>query len=110
VARALLFQGELRRNLFPSLLRQPAWDMLLAAYVALHESVELTPASLCACSGEPPAAAHRWLRKMEAEGLVRRRPGERGARIVVITEGAALRLQHLLRDLISESPESAQQA
>jgi hypothetical protein len=106
MARALLLQSELRRGMFPSLLRQPAWDMLLAAYVALHESVELTPVALCACSGEPIATARRWLRMMEEEGLVRRSDADS----VVITECAALRLQRLLNDLVSQSSDPPQPA
>jgi DNA-binding MarR family transcriptional regulator len=110
MARALLFQGELRRSIFPGLLRQPAWDMLLAAYVAAHESIELTPAALCAYSGEPAAQACRWLRRMEQEGLVRRRRGRSDAAIVLITKSAATRLQQLLKDLLSQSTDSTQPA
>lgn len=110
VARALLFQGELRRSLFPGLLRQPAWDMLLAAFIASHDKVELTPSALCAYSGEPIAEACRWLRKLEHEGLVRRQRGHGDAATVLITATAATRMQRLLEDLVSGSVGSTQAA
>lgn len=103
MAKALLVQSGVRRGLFEGLFRQPAWDMLLALYVALHEGVELTEAAVCAHSGESLPNARRWLHKMEQDGLVRRRgvPGDATAIVVVIAEGAALRLRHLLEDLVS---------
>jgi DNA-binding transcriptional ArsR family regulator len=84
--------------------------MLLAAYVAQHESVELSPTALCAYSGEPAATACHWLRKMQEEGLVRPRRGQRDSPIVVITRRAALGLEQLLEHLISESSDFARPA
>ncbi|HEX8365239.1 MAG TPA: hypothetical protein VF603_08150 [Allosphingosinicella sp.] len=105
MAKALLIQSAVRRDMFKGLFRQPAWDMLLTAYVALHEGVELTETAICAYSGEPAATARRWLRRMEQDGLVRHRrvAGDVTTVLVAITKGAAVRLQQLLENLISEA-------
>jgi len=105
MAKALLIQSAVRRDMFKGLFRQPAWDMLLTAYVALHGGVELTESAVCAQSGEPVANARRWLRRMEQDGLVKRGgvPGDVTTVLVAITKGAADRLRQLLEDLISEA-------
>lgn len=105
MAKALLIQSAVRRDMFKGLFRQPAWDMLLTAYVALHEGAELTESAVCAHSGEPVSNARRWLRRMEQDGLIRRGgvPGDVTTVSVAITNGAADRLRQLLEDLISEA-------
>ena len=62
------------RFLDPQLFGEPAWDMLLDLYRAEIAQQRIAIGSVCIASGVPMTTALRWLRAMEAKGLVQRRP------------------------------------
>lgn len=101
VAKAMVAQNALRRTLFDGSFREPAWNMLLCLYVALHERAELTMRTLCEASGEAAPAVDRWVAEMVEEQLVIRESGDgqAGEAAVRIAEEAAAGLECLLQDL-----------
>ena len=58
------------RYLSPSLLGEPAWDMLLALYCFTARGRRLSVSSLCHASGVPQTTALRWVGIMEERGLI----------------------------------------
>jgi hypothetical protein len=68
----LMIQGRrAHAEIFPaSLFADPAWDILLAAYVCEAEAGTLTTADLEEVVGIGPANASRWMRALTAEGLL----------------------------------------
>jgi DNA-binding MarR family transcriptional regulator len=55
-----------------NLFGEPAWDILLLLYVALHEGDRLTVGAVCNESGVPDTTALRWIDRLVELGLVRR--------------------------------------
>jgi hypothetical protein len=56
-----------------SLFDDPAWDILLQAYVARLDQTRLSVSAMCIASAVPSTTALRWLNKLEQDGwLVRR--------------------------------------
>jgi|SRR5579872_1194477 len=69
-ARSIVEMQKLRRRYFPAaMFGEPAWDILLAVYLASAKS-DRTIDRLANSSGAPISTAIRWLRYLEAEGLV----------------------------------------
>lgn len=69
-ARSIVEMQKLRRRYFPAaMFGEPAWDILLALYLAPAKS-ERTIDRLASSSGAPLSTAIRWLRYLEAENLV----------------------------------------
>ena len=64
-ARDLIFGA----NLFDD----PAWDILLQAYLARLDQERLSITALCHASAVPSTTALRWLNKLEQEGWLSRR-------------------------------------
>lgn len=56
----------------PSLLGEPAWDILLDLYIAQVESQEVSVSSACIGSASPPTTGLRWLGVLQQEGLIMR--------------------------------------
>lgn len=77
---------------------EPAWDMLLAIYIAQGRGVSLSTAEVCEEAEAPKTTALRWIGHLEREGLVTKRPNPRRSNsfLVEITEKAALELNHYL--------------
>src|SRR5437868_12556323 len=72
-ARDLVAARKLRASIFPfEIFGEPAWDILLALYVA-SDSLHGTATPVEAFSGVPLTTTIRWLKYLEAEGLVTRR-------------------------------------
>ena len=55
-----------------SLFSDPAWDMLLEAYLAFLEQRRISVSALCHASRAPSTTGLRWLHKLEDEKLVHR--------------------------------------
>jgi DNA-binding MarR family transcriptional regulator len=50
----------------------PAWDILLEAYLAEMTQVRLSVSGLCQSSGVPVTTALRWVQKLEQDGWLAR--------------------------------------
>ena len=63
-----------REKVFGSdLFGEPAWDILLELYAAEQLQEKISVSSLCYASAVPATTALRWIQRLEANGLVRRR-------------------------------------
>lgn len=58
----------------PSLFGEPAWNMLLALYIAAGEQYALSISALCAESGTPATTATRSINRLLELNMVRRVP------------------------------------
>ena len=72
-ARALIEQRRLRRRFLPEeLFHEPAWDMLLALYVASHDQRVMNVKTLVSSADAPVTTSQRWIEHLAKLGLVRR--------------------------------------
>jgi DNA-binding transcriptional ArsR family regulator len=71
-----------RRHKFlsPDLFGEPTWDILLDLFIAAHEGRRVPTTSACIGAHVPPTTALRWLRILEARGLVEREEDGRDGR------------------------------
>lgn len=69
------------RNMFG----EPAWDILLMLYVAEPSSGRLTMSRLAEWVGAPPTTVARWVKFLEEERLVERKPHPTDRRTVFIS-------------------------
>lgn len=76
------YQGRRRRARYLSadLFGEPTWDILLDLYVAAKEDRRVPTTSACIGAHVPPTTALRWLRILEARGLVEREDDGRDGR------------------------------
>jgi DNA-binding MarR family transcriptional regulator len=67
---------------------EPAWDILLELFLAALENRETSITSLCQASGIPVTTALRWIKALEAAGLVGSidDPNDRRRRMVALTQ------------------------
>ncbi len=68
------------RFLPADLFGEPTWDILLDLYVATRENRSVPTTSACIGAHVPPTTALRWLRILEARGLVEREEDDRDGR------------------------------
>ena len=68
------------RFLSPDLFGEPTWDILLDLFIAAHEGRRVPTTSACIGAHVPPTTALRWLRILEARGLVEREEDGRDGR------------------------------
>lgn len=70
---------------------EPAWDMLLDLYIALHEGKHVTVSNACASSGAATTTGLRWVATLAERGLVERIPDPNDGRrfFVQLTADAA---------------------
>jgi DNA-binding MarR family transcriptional regulator len=68
------------RHLPSDLFGEPTWDILLDLYVATRENRPVPTTSACIGANVPPTTALRWLRILEARGLVEREEDGRDGR------------------------------
>lgn len=81
VARELYAARRRRHRFLPQdLFGEPTWDILLDLYVAAAEGRRVPTTSACIGAHVPPTTALRWLRIMEARGLVERENDGRDGR------------------------------
>lgn len=74
LAVAMQQQREDRPRFFhPDLLGEPAWDMLLALYVARGRGYSLKISDACFEARVPPTTALRWLDHLDRMELIQRR-------------------------------------
>jgi hypothetical protein len=95
------FYAERRRRdaLFPDgLFGEPAWDLLLAMFVARDRNQAMILCKAYKAAGVTDTTGRRLLDRMEADGLITRRraPRSRKMRIVELTELAVERLTDYL--------------
>jgi len=55
-----------------NLFAEPAWDILLSLYVAMHEGYRMNVSAVCNESGVGDTTALRWIDRLIEIGLVRR--------------------------------------
>jgi DNA-binding MarR family transcriptional regulator len=73
LARVLLDQRRLRRDFLPDeLFHEPAWDMLLALYLAWHEGRTMNVKTLVGASDVPVTTSQRWIDHLAKLNLVTR--------------------------------------
>ncbi|HZG09132.1 MAG TPA: MarR family transcriptional regulator [Allosphingosinicella sp.] len=71
--------------MFPAVLfADPAWDILLDLTISKLEGVRVSVLSLCLAAPVPTTTAFRWIRRMEAKGLLVRTPDEADRRRIYI--------------------------
>lgn len=100
-AAAVLKVRQLRnRMLGRALFGEPAWDMLLALYVANGDGSKTTVSGLASGSDYPHTTALRWLQTLEAERLVERRrhPTDKRIHFVELTAAALDALDRLFAE------------
>lgn len=73
VARTLLAQRQSRLDFFPAeLFHEPAWDMLLALYVADEERQTMNVKTLVATTSAPVTTSQRWIDHLHKLKLIDR--------------------------------------
>ncbi len=89
---AYLRTRDCRGSCFPDgLFADPAWDMLLAIFIAAAEQECLTVSQACQASRVPISTAIRWIDLLEAKQLVRREPDPKdGRRIKLAVQPVAI--------------------
>lgn len=86
-ARELLAGNRQRSCYFdPLMFGNPAWDMLLALFVAQGEGRTFGPLQCSAATGSPQRVTLRWLAYLESEGMVQQQADPQAA------EGVSLHL------------------
>lgn len=71
--RLLIREREMVRQTFGrSLCANATWDMILALYLARHDSKKMMLTALCAASHVPEATAYRKIDELERRGLILR--------------------------------------
>ncbi|MEL0210672.1 MAG: MarR family transcriptional regulator [Novosphingobium sp.] len=81
VARELYASRRRRHKFLPAdLFGEPTWDILLDLYIATREDRRVPTTSACIGAHVPPTTALRWLRILEARGLVEREDDGRDGR------------------------------
>ena len=81
IAREVYAERRRRHKFLPAdLFGEPTWDILLDLYIALREDRRVPTTSSCIGAHVPPTTALRWLRILEARGLVEREDDGRDGR------------------------------
>lgn len=77
-----IYVGRRRRARFLTgdLFGEPTWDILLDLYIAARENRRVPTTSACIGAHVPPTTALRWLRILEARGIVEREEDGRDGR------------------------------
>lgn len=72
-ARRLLDHRRLRARYLPAeLFHEPAWDMLVALYVAQHERQTMNVKTLVSYAAAPATTSQRWIDHLHKLGLIER--------------------------------------
>jgi DNA-binding MarR family transcriptional regulator len=81
-----------------SLFGEPAWNILLALYIAAGERYALSMSALCAESGAPATTATRSINRMIELEMVRRvpNPSDNRSTYIELTRDTAAKLTELL--------------
>lgn len=75
-----------RDSVFQSsqLFSDPAWDILLEIFRSTSRGVAITVSDTSCCAGIASSSATRWIRSLEAAGLVWRKPDPRDKRRILL--------------------------
>lgn len=95
-------RGQRSWNLEPSIFGEPAWDLLLALYVAHGRGYTMKVTDACQESRVPPTTSLRWIDALGKLGYVARsnHPLDRRVQIVRLTPEAIEQMgAHLKRSL-----------
>lgn len=102
-AAAMVESRERRKKFFnASMFGEPAWDVLLALYLAEASGVRTNVNTLTLSAGVAPTTALRWIDYLENQQLVRREkhPTDARASIVRITDKAQRALELYLLETL----------
>lgn len=81
LAREIYASRRRRHRYLPAeLFGEPTWDILLDLYIAARERRRVPTTSACIGAHVPPTTALRWLRILEARGMVDREDDGRDGR------------------------------
>ncbi len=73
MAQTLIDQRRMRRRFLPDdLFHEPAWDMLLALYLAWHANKVMNVKTLVSAADAPVTTSQRWIDHLAKLGLVTR--------------------------------------
>jgi hypothetical protein len=73
MARSLLKQRQLRHRFLPTeIFHEPAWDMLLALFVAEHDGRTMNVKTLVSSAEAPVTTSQRWIDHLARIGLIDR--------------------------------------
>jgi DNA-binding MarR family transcriptional regulator len=88
----------------PELFGEPAWDLLLALYIAAGDQYRLNVTAACAESNVPESTALRWLSSLGEARLIRydSNPTDARSRYVALSDAGVAMMDYLL-DLASGS-------
>lgn len=103
VAERLYSERRRRAEYFPvGLFGEPAWDLLLALFIAHEDGRELDLADAYKAADVEPGAGPALLQRLEASGLVARcrRQGDEVHQSLRLTDRAVERLGDYLTDII----------
>jgi DNA-binding MarR family transcriptional regulator len=103
MAERLYLERRRRDEYFPAgLFGEPAWDLILALFVARDEGRRLTVAEAYEAAKVKPAAGRKLLARMESQGMIRRSAGQQDRRkkFVGLTDDGTERLTDYLTRLI----------
>ena len=85
-ARRLERARQERLHFFPAeLFGEPGWSLLLDLFIAHHEGRVVNTSGACFGANVPQTTGLRWLEKLDAAGLIARRPHPQDTRFVMIT-------------------------
>lgn len=90
------------RHFPPGLFGEPAWDLILALFIAREEGRSLTVRAACDAAGAPKTSGRRLLKRLEAAGLVEFRlvnGSRKGRRVELTREGCDRLADYLTRIL-----------
>jgi DNA-binding MarR family transcriptional regulator len=89
------------RHFGEELFSDPAWDMLLDLLHAELRQLRVSTSSLCIAAAVPSTTALRWIKKMERDGLLVRKPDScDGRRVFVeLTPQASLALRRYFAEI-----------
>ena len=97
MAETLALERRMRAEHFPpALFGEPAWDLMLALFVAREDGRSFTLADACLAARVSPRAGRRLLETMQLEGLVEPVTAQRDRQGVRLTAFAAERLSAYL--------------
>jgi DNA-binding transcriptional ArsR family regulator len=76
----------------------PAWDLLLALFIAHDEHQEIAMTALCERTDIAQATGTRWLERLEGAGLIARRTpdGDERVKLCRLTDEGARSMRRLL--------------
>lgn len=85
LVRSLIRFRRARSSLFdPSMMADPAWDIILELTLARLEDRRTSTKAVSLASGLTARTANRWLVALEAQGWIRREQSDDDARVMLI--------------------------